>query len=227
MRELLGIEAPMELMTNNREKIEALQALGIPIQVLRPVEPIVSPWNFHYLNAKLRGDHQLGEPPPETRLAELPGPVLQIAPSAVDALPGVWSVASYLLPISIPSGVTWLRLYVYLDVPRGRDHVIFQFGEEDAEAVSVWVGREVIFERFQSKAAATKLRWLRALETFEQRGSGLATFLPAADLSGAAVDDETALALLRLHQRGRRAEALPGSLPLEPAPGSRSREQTR
>jgi len=54
----LGVHS-VRLLTNNPEKIESLQALGVPVSTRVPMQPIVTRENAAYLTTKVRRMHHL------------------------------------------------------------------------------------------------------------------------------------------------------------------------
>ncbi len=101
MRRLLGIVAPLRLLTNNPEKVAALVRAGIPLDGTAPLRHDVSPFNAHYLTAKQRSGHTLNGGG-GTRAAEPPEPVEYFEPYALAGAPHLIHVASYFVPIALP-----------------------------------------------------------------------------------------------------------------------------
>jgi GTP cyclohydrolase II len=59
VRVVLGVSAPLVLLTNNPEKLVALAALGVPLAGSAPLVRPSSPFNQHYLAAKAAAGHRL------------------------------------------------------------------------------------------------------------------------------------------------------------------------
>jgi len=86
VRAVLGVCAPLVLLTNNPEKLAALRALGIPLAGSAALARPSSPFNQHYLAAKAAAGHRLslfrhGDPQPfplafPTELGNYPRPCL-------------------------------------------------------------------------------------------------------------------------------------------------------
>ncbi|MGH7292361.1 MAG: GTP cyclohydrolase II, partial [Myxococcota bacterium] len=128
-RAALGIEAPLALLTNNPDKVEALRRAQIPIAAVQPLERAPSPFNRHYLASKSRSGHALTDPGP-TATAELPEKVAYFDPHPLAERPRFVRVASYLLPIRArhaASAVHWFRLHAYFDLTTSRERVLFTY----------------------------------------------------------------------------------------------------
>ncbi|MDJ0852323.1 MAG: hypothetical protein QNK04_28470 [Myxococcota bacterium] len=80
---LLGVRAPLRLLTNNPEKRVALEAEKLAVEEVLPLASPPSPFNLHYLASKSRSGHALTPPreveepaePPETVDAFAPHPL--------------------------------------------------------------------------------------------------------------------------------------------------------
>ena len=136
MSRLLGIHAPIRLLTNNPDKAAAVaKALADEeIQVCR-TEPILGPtsaFNSDYLSAKHDSGHALNRParvdgalPPE-RVRILPPIVLASESTRI-------LTASYFLPLALPVSdtgdgsavvVDWFRLSVFFDCKTARESIV-------------------------------------------------------------------------------------------------------
>lgn len=146
----LGVRAPLDLLTNNPEKVEALRRALEPAQLeIRGTVPIQGPssaFNRDYLRAKRSSGHALdhcaglpGELPPE--------PVEIESRRAARNAPHLVSSACYFLPVSLdfapriiadtavsespaPAGsVDWFRIRVVCDLRTGRESVLLSRGD--------------------------------------------------------------------------------------------------
>src|SRR6185369_1654497 len=100
----LGIAAPLALLTNNPDKVAALQRAAVAVAHTLPLERAASPFNRQYLTAKSRSGHVLNDALQEAGVsAILPEPVAYFHPHPL-ARPRFVRVASYLLPIRARSG---------------------------------------------------------------------------------------------------------------------------
>ncbi|HEX2485571.1 MAG TPA: GTP cyclohydrolase II, partial [Myxococcota bacterium] len=101
MAHLLGLEAPLVLLTHNPEKADALRDAGVAIAAVRPLAAQGSPWNRHYLAAKRSSGHALADPGPEAAAAT-PAPLAPVEPGPADAGGRFVRVAHYHLPGARP-----------------------------------------------------------------------------------------------------------------------------
>ncbi len=223
LRRLLDVSAPLVLLTNNPEKLEALRGLGVEVAGSVPLRKDASPYNLHYLAAKSRSGHALGEPDGATLAADLPEPVHDFVPYALADEPRFVHLASYLLPVRVrPASAgeperelrpSWFRLHAYFDLTGGREHVVLAYGDPDARAPLVRVQRESWLERFAPAGrGSAKRAWREAARRIVEHGAGYAAFVPVegfdAELRERPADDDIATALLAHHLRGRTAHPL-------------------
>lgn len=223
LRRLLGVTAPLVLLTNNPDKLEALRGLGVEVAGNVALRKDASPYNLHYLAAKSRSGHALGQPDGATLAADLPEPVRDFAPYALTDEPRFVHLASYLLPVRVRPAVageserehkpSWFRLHAYFDLTAGREHVVLAYGDPDARAPLVRVQRESWLERFAPAGGGGEKRaWREAVRHIVRHGAGYAAFVPVegfdAGLRERPADDEVATALLAHHLRGRAAHLL-------------------
>ena len=97
--EILGIGAPLRLLTNNPEKMEALERAKVRVFAIEALERTPSPFNAHYLGSKRASGHVLAEH--DEGWAEPPGPVERISPERIDGDASLFRIASYWLPVPI------------------------------------------------------------------------------------------------------------------------------
>lgn len=183
-RRLLGIEAPLELLTNNPEKLAALSLEQVPVHTTVAIRHEASPWNVHYLATKSRSGHALAEPDARTRPAKPPGPVTYFEPVALENAPRFVHVATYYLPIT-PSGRAgaphWFQLHAYHDLRLGLERVVLEHPAHGGATPLVGVQREALLERFPLRGGGVlRERWRATVERIVERGAGVVLFLPIA-----------------------------------------------
>jgi 3,4-dihydroxy 2-butanone 4-phosphate synthase / GTP cyclohydrolase II len=183
---LLGIEAPLRLLTHNPEKAKALEEVGLALDGLVPLAPQQTPWNRHYLRAKSRSGHAL-EDPGTPAACGAPAPLPPVAPAVADAAGRFVRVARYLLPVLLPErpAPLWLTLRLFYDLEARCERVILEHRARPDAAPLATVRREALLDRFAPGfGGARKPGWLAALRAFEARGAGVALFLPPDDERG-------------------------------------------
>jgi GTP cyclohydrolase II len=145
MSRLLGLRAPLRLLTNNPDKAVAVSKAfaNEEIDVCR-MERILgptSPFNRDYLAAKHDSGHALTRPP-RVRSAKPPVDVRVVAPFVLPGIGHRVLTASYFLPVSLPAefapgqDIEWFRLSVIFDGQLGRESVVLAhrdstFGDDD------------------------------------------------------------------------------------------------
>ncbi|MBY0280190.1 GTP cyclohydrolase II [Candidatus Binatia bacterium] len=216
---LLGVAAPLVLLTNNPDKLTALSDLGIAVAGSARLRQPASPYNQHYLAAKSRSGHALGDAADGPGAAELPEPVTDFAPYALPDAPRFVHLARYLLPVRLrgepaPSGPYWFRVHAYFDLTDGRERVVLAYGPPDAPSPLVRVQHESLLERFpRATGAVHKPLWHETVRRMVEHGAGYTAFVPIAgfdpQLREPVVDDDASAALLAHHLRGRTAHVLP------------------
>ncbi|MFN2427207.1 MAG: GTP cyclohydrolase II [Candidatus Binatia bacterium] len=96
---LLGVRAPLTILTNNTDKLAALEAqAGVEIGGSQNLSRPASPYNQHYLGSKSRSGHRLEDPVHQVR-AVLPEAVVAFEPRPLPGDARFILVASYFLPI--------------------------------------------------------------------------------------------------------------------------------
>ena len=210
---LLGVTAPLVLLTNNPDKLAALSDLEVEVAGSARLRQPASPYNQHYLAAKSRSGHALEDPTGGPDAAELPEPVTEFAPYALPDAPRFVHLATYLLPVRLrgePGGTHWFRVHAYFDLTDGRERVVLAYGPHDAATPLVRVQRESLLERFPLASGAThKPLWHETVRRMVAHGAGIAAFVPVAgfdpELRERPADDDGTAALLAHHLRGRTA----------------------
>lgn len=180
---LLGIEAPLRLLTHNPEKAKALEEAGVAIASLAPLAPQLTDWNRHYLAAKSRSGHDLADPGRRPG-ARPPEPLAPVSAAPADAAGRFVRVARYQLPVLLPDreAPLWLALRVFYDLAARRERVILEHRAHPGLPPLVWVYREALLDRFEPGfGGARKPGWLAALRALESRGAGLTLFVAADD----------------------------------------------
>lgn len=199
-RRLLGIAAPLRLLTNNPEKIAALVAEAIPVDGTHPLALAASPYSAHYLAAKSGAGHTLPNSVADTRPAALPEPVESFAPHALPGASHIVRLASYLLPIGGPVPA-WFRLHLYFDAEARRERVVLAHGRPEATRPTlVRVQAEALLERFPARAPRLRPEWLATVTEIVAYGAGAVLFRHVLDVDEAEVaPEEASLALLATH----------------------------
>ena len=215
---LLGVGAPLVLLTNNPDKLAALSDLGVEVAGSARLRQPASPYNQHYLAAKSRSGHALEDPVDGPDAAELPEPVTDFAPYALPDVPRFVHLASYLLPVRLrgepaPGGPYWFRVHAYFDLVDGRERVVLAYGARDAASPLVRVQHESLLERFPlASGGANKPLWHETVRRMVEHGAGYAAFVPVAgfdpELRERPAPDDASAALLAHHLRGRTARVL-------------------
>ena len=197
---LLGVRAPLRLLTNNPEKLATLRDAGVAVAGHRPLAVHASSYSRHYLDAKSRSGHLL--PSAGGDAAQLPEPVRRLAPRRLRGVPGVFRLASYLIPLRAPAP-TWFRLHLYLDVANTREHVVLTHGtpRRAGAAPLVHVQHDVLLERFPLRRPRRARVWARVRAAIARQGAGCVLVLGECETSQAA-----SLAVLARHlpRRGAR-----------------------
>jgi 3,4-dihydroxy 2-butanone 4-phosphate synthase/GTP cyclohydrolase II len=195
---LLGISAPLRILTNNPGKLDALRAAGVAVAGHRPIAVGASPFSAHYLAAKVRSGHLL--PAGIGATAALPERVVRLGPRRVPGAPRFLELASYLVPLRAPAPA-WFRLHLYLDVIARRERVVLTHGSRRrGHPPLLLVQHDAVLERFPLRRPRLARRWARARAAMVRHGTGCALFLP----EGEAMDTPT-LVLLARHLPGARA----------------------
>lgn len=212
---LLGITAPLELLTNNPDKVAAIEGEGIRVAAVRPLRRAASAFNVHYLAAKARAGHTLGATADAPGATAPPEAVAYADPVALPQAPHLLRMASYLLPIVArrggePAAPHWLRLHAYLDLDMGAEWIVMTRGRTNGVAPLVRVQTETLLERFAGgDGGPHRRRWHATVRAFVRHGAGCAVFVPRDDLGGSATGqdgvDDTALRLLAEHVPSGRA----------------------
>jgi hypothetical protein len=200
MTRLLGIRAPLRLLTNNPDKAASVAAAladeKIEICGTQPIQGPDSPFNGDYLDAKERSGHALdrsGGLPVE----RAPEPVRVEPPMEAVGAPHLVSTAHYLLPVAIegelatgsrrptldPRDVDWFRLRVVLDRRTARESIVLSRPARQAPdglgslgAVHPGHGddyhRMDLIDRLPSREARGRVGLHGSLRTIRKNGSG-------------------------------------------------------
>jgi GTP cyclohydrolase II len=184
LRELLGMTAPLRLLTNNPDKLASLATEGVPIAGTVALHHAPSPFNLQYLAAKLDSGHTLNGDGGAARAADLPEPVSYFEPYAVPGALHLMHVASYLVPILIrggshhSEGPYWFWLHAYIDVNTGRERVVLTY-RRNADAVPLArLQPESLLERFPLPAGGVHKRtWHATVRAVVRNGAGVVAFV--------------------------------------------------
>jgi GTP cyclohydrolase II len=199
---LLGVTAPLRLLSNNPDKLAQLRAAGVRIAGRRALAVDASPFSVHYLTAKSRSGHLLSAG--GDTAATLPEAVTFRQPRVVRGAPRVLALASYLLPLRAPAPA-WFRLHLYLDTATRQERVVLTHGtgrRRERVPPLLHVQRDALLERFPLRRPGPAAEWARVRAAMVRHGAGCALFLPEDDPG-----DAGAALLLANHLRGGRAIA--------------------
>jgi GTP cyclohydrolase II len=196
MTRLLGVRAPLRLLSNNPDKVAALRDAGTVVDGTEALRIDASAYSQHYLDAKSRAGHTVaattGIDP-----ALPPEPVAVLTPAPLPAAPRFVRLAAYLLPLRRPEAA-WFRLHVYLDIVARRERVVLTHGAH-ADDLLVRLQREALLDRFPLLAPRFRPGWDETVARIVAHGGGVTLFAQAGD----DVRD-VAGPLLRAHLGGRR-----------------------
>jgi 3,4-dihydroxy 2-butanone 4-phosphate synthase/GTP cyclohydrolase II len=190
---LLGIRAPICLLTNNPDKAAAVaKALAEEeIQVCRtePIQGPTSTFNNYYLSAKHDSGHALNRP--VRMLDALPPKRVRIVPPVV--LPGEPNrvlTASYFLPVSLQNSlagngldrvVEWFRLSVIFDCETARESIVLAHPESRTADIATVASEAAgsdrhvtmsLFDRLPIRRASGRDELNRSLLAIRERGRG-------------------------------------------------------
>jgi GTP cyclohydrolase II len=198
MTRLLGIGAPLRLLSSNPEKVATLRAAGVRVADAEALAIVPSGYNQHYLDAKASAGHTVA-PARSVDAAVLPEPVVAVPPEPLAGAPRFVRVASYLLPVRTASGAAWFRLHAYADDVTGRERIVLTHGA-GGESVLVRVQRVTLLDRFPLCAPRFRRGWDAAVARIVAHGQGVVLIADAdEDLR------DVAEPLLAAHVGGRRA----------------------
>lgn len=218
MCRMLGIEAPLELLTNNPDKVVLLEREKVRVSATRPLQRATSPFNRHYLESKLRSGHALRGLEGEGARAEWPEPVVWFDPEALSDRSSIVYSACYWLPVrsDASGGSAWFRLHLYYDLScpiasgsTGSERVVLSYRSHSSprpdSPLLLRVQPEYVFERFSQRGDSARRSWDRTIRTFLAHGAGAAVFLPPEVAAGerAGQVDAVTLSLLAEHAQGR------------------------
>lgn len=207
---LLGVSAPLRLLTNNPEKLRALEEHGVAVASAERIQSEASPFNVHYLSTKRGVGHALAGSSLDERGAELPEPVHSFEPTPLEGAPYLVKMASYLLPLRVggSGAFAWFRAHVYFDLLAGCERVVLTHGEAargERPAPLVRIQHESLFERFPVQNGVNKRQWRTTVVEMVRHGHGVAVF-PSAD------GHDDLLVASVLGARPRRERALAGRI---------------
>ena len=203
MSRLLEIRAPFILLTNNPDKVEALEREKLQIVQMQPLERAAQPFNAHYLSSKRRSGHRLAHTP--SAAAELPESVVEIEPENLAGRHEIVRIAEYLLPMartdagrnvegradSLTPRPIWMRLHLYIDVERGGEIVVLSCDRDPDAAPLVRIHPMPLLDRFPLRGARARQSWESMLRVIDQHGRGVVVFAPR-DVRGVPMASEGA-----------------------------------
>jgi GTP cyclohydrolase II len=180
-RRLLGVTAPLRLLSDDVEQAAVLEAQGVAVAEVVPARAGAG----------------------AVQALELPEDVVYFDPHPLPDAPRFLRMASPLLPVRAAAGEEplWFRLHAYLDRESGQERCVLTHG--GLREPLVRVQRDALLERLAPEARSS---WPSAARSIAAHGAGCAVFLPAQLAGqGPALPDEAALALVAHHVKGRRA----------------------
>jgi GTP cyclohydrolase II len=180
-RRLLGVTAPLRLLSDDVEQAAVLEAQGVAVAEVVPVRAAAG----------------------AAQALELPEEVVYFDPHPLPDAPRFLRMASHLLPVRAAAGEQplWFRLHAYLDRESGQERCVLTHG--GLREPLVRVQRDALLDRL---APEVRCSWPSAARSIAAHGAGCAVFLPAQLAGqGPALPDEAALALVAHHVKGRRA----------------------
>ncbi len=186
LRDLLGITAPLRVLTNNPDKLAAIATEGVAIAGTVALQHAASPFNVQYLAAKLDSGHVLNGGSASARAAELPERVEYFEPYALPGVPSLIHVASYLVPILLRVGVParaadgphWFWLHAYFDVQQSRERVVVSYPRSAAAVPLARVQRESLLDRFPLRGGGVhKPAWQATVRAIVRNGAGAVVFV--------------------------------------------------
>jgi len=180
MARALGVRGPLELLTNNPEKADAVAAAlaneKIEVRTTLQIEGSSSPFNRDYLWAKRRSGHALSRR--THRSAALPPEYIEVEPPRrAIGHPHLLSTASYLLPVEFGAdspareSVEWFRMRVIYDLRTARESVLLSLGEgtDSTEGASATM---MLVDRLPRREATGRQTLYRALSEIRGRREG-------------------------------------------------------
>jgi len=193
MSRLLGIRAPLRLLTNNPDKAAAVaKALAdedLEICRTEPIQGPISAFNSDYLSAKYDSGHAL-ERPAGNEGAQPPEPVRILPPVVLPGEPNRILTASYFLPVALPSSsaevcsdsvIDWFRLSVIFDCETAQESIILAdslstLADGIANALETVESDErvtmTLFDRLPVASAPGREALTRALLVIRSQGRG-------------------------------------------------------
>jgi 3,4-dihydroxy 2-butanone 4-phosphate synthase/GTP cyclohydrolase II len=171
--QLLGISAPLRLLTNNPEKRAAIEAEGVTVAGTLALRGRACAESAHYLASKSRTGHDVDDP--GEAAAPLPEPLRYFDPHPLPELPGVLRLAAYWLPVRVADqgSAEWFRLELF-ECPDG-ERILLHQGARDAEPVALRLESCALVDRVRRGGPQ---RWRRAARALIRSGAGLAAFEP-------------------------------------------------
>jgi len=201
---LLGVTAPLRLLTDDVEMAAAVAAEGLSVDgVVSTSEPEA--------HEEAGGAPSAGEPESARAHAaavELPEEVRYFDPHPLPDAPRFLRMASHLVPVRLAGEgpPRWFRLHAYLDRESGEERAVLTYG--GLREPLVRIQRDALLDRIAPPAPQSASRgWPEAARRLAEHGAGCAVFLPPQlEAAGPMLPDDAALALVAHHVKGRRAQ---------------------
>ena len=187
--QLLGVAAPLRLLTNNPDKRSAIEAEGVAVAETLSLRERACAESAHYLASKSRTGHDVDDPGDGT--ASLPAALRYFDPHALPELRGAVRLAAYWLPVRVAAAndPDWFLLELF-DTPDGERILLAREPgsslERDTSMALARDGGEEqpVALRFERCALVDRVRrgglerWRRAARALTLSGSGFAVFEP-------------------------------------------------
>jgi 3,4-dihydroxy 2-butanone 4-phosphate synthase / GTP cyclohydrolase II len=200
MARLLGVRAPLRLLSNNPGKVSAVAAAGALLDGTEPLQIRPSAYSRNYLDAKSRAGQTVASTV-GVDAAVLPEPVVVIEPEPLADHPGLVRLASYLLPVR-GADAAWFRLHAYLDTAARHERIVLTHGTGGDDAL-VRLQREHLLDRFPRRTPSRRRTWDEAVAHLVAHGRGIVLFAPEGDAVADVVGP-----LVGAHLGGRRGVPL-------------------
>jgi GTP cyclohydrolase II len=182
MARALAIRGPVELLTNNPDKVDGVMAAlaheKIDVATTRTIEGPTSPYNRDYLRAKRQSGHLLVHDGSSASI--LPPDALGVEPAQpATGQAHLVSTALYFLPVGLSdeassaSTIDWFRMRVVYDRSSGRESVLLWMGDDFESGESASSGRTLtLIDRLPCREARGRAALRRTLESIRDRGVG-------------------------------------------------------
>ena len=202
MIRLLGIDAPLRLLSNNPEKARALQAAGTAIAGTAALQIEPSTYSQHYLATKTHAGHTLISRA-EILAVVPPESVSVIDPTPLASAPHLERVAAYLLPIG-RNPTVWFWLTLYVDAVSHGMRIVLTYGDTGDGRVLVRIQRTQLLDHFRLCLPRFRARWDDAIARIVAHGRGIVVIADATE----SLRDNVLAPLVRAHLGDRQGVVL-------------------